>query len=323
MQPHNLAIMFIQAFRNKVYECRSLKYRIRKLDRIVASQLSESEPSIVKALSDGWSRAGPIDLGSFSVAGTDFHLWLDFRVRISHGAPFVKVADVSLSSGKIEYETEFGDLALIVNYILDGQLLQSKISVLQTKKEEKLNNVKIQLHQQYLMQFWPDILFRGNPQPFQFHMSTLNPDEFAFYHFILNSHSNSSYSSSLCSAPFIGEVLRIDRKTIEKELMEWNLLRASNKTAPPPFTNLSSLSLEPGGIYRHGKSYEWNLIPKPLTQLLLDAAYLNVGTENRLIIKLAHERIGTILQLNVGGGKGRGMEYSRDVNDYDRKRNDG
>lgn len=115
--------MFIQLFRNKIYENRAFKFRIRKIDNFVSSMFHETEPNIVKELAYEWTRRGPIDLGSFQIAGSDFDLFVDFRVRMTHGAPYVNVADVSLGSGNISYETEFGDLAFLVSYVLDGQYL--------------------------------------------------------------------------------------------------------------------------------------------------------------------------------------------------------
>jgi hypothetical protein len=301
--------MFIQVFRNRVYESRSLKYRIRKLDTVVSSNFSAGETDIVKALSNAWCYQNSIYLGQFGLGGAIFDLMLGFRVHVTHGAPFVNVADVSLSSGNLTYETEFGDLAILVNYILDGELLCSKISILQTKKEQSLNKIEIPLHQQYLMQFWPNVRFKKTLEIYQFHSSELVPDQFAFYHFILNRHVNPEYSSSLCSAPLVGEALNLDQNWVEKQLISWqNKSKTAASRVPAPSLTLSHLSLEPGGIYHHGMSYKWNLLPKPLTQFMFDAAYLDVGTDNKTVIDLALNRIGVTLILKVAGRRTRERE---------------
>ena len=100
--------------------------------------------------------------------------------------------------------------------------------------------------------------------------------------------------------------------------MKWDADKLNRSNIQAPAMTLSQLSLEPGGVYRHGESYEWNLIPKPLTQFMLDAANLTVGTDNTAIIDLANARIKTILTLNVVGGRRNGnreLRRSREFNE--------
>lgn len=297
--------MFIQLFRNRIYESRKLKYRIRDLDEFVWQNRTRSEPSIVKRLAFLWGSRGPIELGSFEYSDNNYELFAEFYQLATHGQPYVKVRDrVFVNSKEIEYETEFGDLAFIVDYWLENQLLSRRISILQSKKEMAADKVKIELHQQYLMQFWPDLEFtQGTGLPARrFCFQGVRPDEFSFYHFILSEHGNPTYSSSVCSAPFIGPAIGTDRVAIEKSLMDWvDKRKTEPKTGPP--SRILSLPLEPGRIYKHGKCYEWNLLPKPLTQFILDAAYLNVGTDYSEIMKIAFARIKNIIALKVVGGR--------------------
>jgi len=296
--------MFIQLFRNRIYENRKLKYRIRDLDEFVWRNRTRSEPSIVRELAHFWNSQGPIELGSFTYAGDNYELFVEFYQLATHGQPYVKVSQkVFVGSKEIEYETEFGDLAFIVDYWLERRLLSRRISILQSKKEKNLDKVNIELHQQYLMQFWPDVEFTqglGSRARYSFHGA--KPDEFSFYHFILGKHKNPIYSSSICSAPFIGPAIGADRAAIEKSLIDWFDQRKGKPKLKPPSRTLS-LPLEPGEIYRHGKYYEWNLLPKPLTQFVLDAAYLNVGTDHSEILNIALTRVKNIIALKVTGGR--------------------
>lgn len=297
--------MFKQLFRNRIYESRKLKYRIRDLDEFVWRNRTRSEPSIVRGLARSWGSQGSIELGSFEYGGNSFELLAEFYQLATHGPPYVKVKDkVFVNSEEIEYETEFGDLAFIVDYWLENELLSRKISLLQSKKEMATDKVKIELHQQYLMQFWPDLEFtQGTTLPAQrFRFQGASPDEFSFYHFILSEHRNPTYSSGVCSVPFIGPAIGTDRATIEKSLRDWvDKRKTEPKTGPP--SRILSLPLEPGRIYKHGESYEWNLLPKPLTQFILDAAYQNVGTDCSEIVKIAFARVENIIALKIAGGR--------------------
>lgn len=155
------------------------------------------------------------------------------------------------------------------------------------------------------MEFWPDVEFPSKPRsPFihKFSFKGVYPDEFSFYHFILNHSVNPIYSSSICSAPFVGLKLGTRLQNIQKSLLNWCNLRKTNPNIQPPSQTLSMLSL-PGGIYHHGKYYKWNLLTKPFTRFILDAAYLYVGSENRSVFELARERVPNILYMRVVGGK--------------------
>lgn len=308
--------MIIQLFRNRIYESRSLKYRIKKLESFIRNNLPQKEQYIVKGLTSLWRSLKPIRLKPFRFRGKIYPLRIEFYQAFTHGYPYIKVKNkVSTGYGQIEYETEYGDLAFIVDYLFKGKLVSSKISILQSKKEKSKDKVDIPLHQHYLMEFWPDVEFtpKSKPNlPLKFNFPNVSPDEFSFYHFILNYGANLFYSSSVCSAPFVGLALGTTRQSIEKPLVSWCNRKRTNPHLKPPSRTLS-MSLLPGSIYQHGKYYKWNLLTKPFTRFILDAAYLYVGTDHSSIFDLAIKRVPNILVMRVTGGeeKSRRNENSR------------
>jgi hypothetical protein len=157
------------------------------------------------------------------------------------------------------------------------------------------------------MQFWPKVTFPSSsrqPTASTFTLEGAYPDEFSFYHFILNK-SSSPYSSSVCSAALIGEDLGITLSSIQGLLVNWCGKKKANPNLKPPSMTLK-MPLVPGAIYQHGLYYKWNLLAKPFTQFLLDAAYLYVGTQHKAALNLAFLRFPTILALKVvGGSEGR------------------
>jgi len=303
--------MFIQMFRNRIYENRRLKYRIKKLESFIRSELFQREEVIVKGLAKLWNAQETIDLQPFQFGGIYYQLCVEFHQLVTHGPPYIEVDDkISLDSDHIEYKTEYGDLAFIVDYWLEDELLSRKISILQTKKEKSKDKVDVKLHQQYLMQFWPEVTFPPKSKQAQSHTFSfpdIRPDEFSFYHFILNHSVNPFYSSSICSAPFVGSALGITPQSIQKSLLSWCKGKQTNPRLPPPSCTLS-IPLLPGKIYQHGKYYEWNLLTKPFTRFILDAAYLYVGTEQRPVLDVAFARVPNILVMKVVGGR-EGKEF--------------
>jgi len=105
--------------------------------------------------------------------------------------------------------------------------------------------------------------------------------------------------------------LGIQRPNIEKILLNWCNLRKANPKIQPPSQTLF-MPLLPGGIYRYGKYYEWNLLAKPFTRFILDAGYLYVGTDNPSVFELALKRVPNVLIMRVVGG--REGEFSENQN---------
>ena len=307
--------MFTQLFRNRIYESRKFKYRIRKLESYICANCKRQEPHIVKDLATLWNSQSDIFLGDFQIGGKNYEFFVEFYQLVTHGRPYVKVNDkVSLVSGDIEFETEYGDLAFIVDYWLENSLLSRRISILQTKKEKKKDQVDIKLHQQYLMQFWPSVEISqmvGAPRKFSF--IGVHPDEFSFYHFILSEHRNTVYCSSICSAPFVGSALGITRPVVEESLANWCAQKKIKPHTPPPSLMLP-MPLFPGQIYKHGNNYEWNLLPKPFYQFVLDAAYQHVGIDQTELLTIALERVENILAIKVVGGR-EGQEFRNRITD--------
>lgn len=307
--------MFVQLFRNKIYESRKFKYRIRKLGSYIWANKSKREPHIVKGLADLWNSQDDIYLGDFQFAGDDYKLFVEFYQLMTHGPPCIAVSDkVSVSSQEIEYKTEYGDLAFIVDYWLENSLLSRRISILQTKKEKSKDKAEIELHQQYLMQFWPKVeISQMTKTPLKISFPRVDPDEFSFYHFILNKHRGGIYSSSICSAPFVGLALGTSRYSIEKSLVSWCNQKKTRPHTPPPSLMLS-MPLLPGKIYKYGKYYEWNMLPKPFYEFILDAAYLHIGTNQPSVLTVAFERVKKIIAMKVVGGR-KGREFRNRLQD--------
>lgn len=310
-------------FRNRISENRRLKYRIKKLESFIRSSLFQREEIIVKGLAKLWNDQDTIDLQPFQFGGTYYELCVEFYQLVTHGPPYIEVNDkISLDSDHIEYKTEYGDLAFIVDYWLEDELLSRKISILQTKKEKSRDKIDIKLHQQYLMQFWPEVVFPPESKQIESHVFSfpdIRPDEFSFYHFILNHSVDPFYSSSICSAPFVGSALGITLQSIQKSLLSWCKGKQTNPRLPPPSRTLS-IPLLPGNIYQHGKYYKWNLLTKPFTRFILDAAYLYVGTEQRSVLDVAFARVPNILAMKVVGGR-EGKEFRNRYTDiYESRR---
>jgi len=278
----------------------------------------------VKGLADLWNSQDDVYLGNFRFAGNKYELFVEFYQLMTHGPPYITVSDrVSTRSKEIEYKTEYGDLAFIVDYWLENRLLSRRISILQTKKEKSKDKAEIKLHQQYLMQFWPKVeISHSTKASFKLSFPRVYPDEFSFYHFVLNKHKSSIYSSSICSAPFVGSALGMTRPRVEKSLASW-CSRKKRKPRTPPPSRIISLPLLPGKIYSYGKYYEWNKLPKPFREFILDAAYLHVGTNQLEVLTVAFERVENIIAMKVVGGR-EGREFRnrfQDIYEFRKKEN--
>ena len=306
--------MFIQIFRNNISQSSQLKKRIRNLELVIRSNLNQREDRIVKELTKEWNKSGRIDLKPFVLGGNPYNLWIDFYQWPTHGFPIDVEDVVHLDSDRLKFTTEYGDIAIVVDYFFQHTHISRKVSILQTKKEQRQGKVDIKLHQLYLMQNWPCVEF---PAGTKYEFRGVNADEFSFYHFILNHSANSQFSSSLCSAPFVGHLLGVNDAYLKNELKRWLTERKTNPKKAPPSQPLYS-NLLPGAFYMTTKyyvPYKWQLIPKSFDRFLLDAAYLFVGTSHKDVLALTKARVSTILAMKVVG--------SREKQDVDRLRNSG
>jgi hypothetical protein len=128
--------MLTQIFRNKIYESRPFKNAIRELDRFIANNKSLREDQIVSGLTHKWTQQGKFSLGDFKIAGKRYGVTAEFLIEKTHGFPYLAVDDsVTLSSKNINFPTEFGDLAIIVDYWLDNRSISRRLSIIQSKKE--------------------------------------------------------------------------------------------------------------------------------------------------------------------------------------------
>lgn len=292
--------MFTQIFRNRISQSTQLKNRIGRLDSVIRSNLNKKERIIVQKLTKEWNKGGRIYLKPFSLGGNSYNLWIDFCQWKTHGLS-VNVEDiVDPDSCRLEFKTEYGDIAIVVDYIFQSTYVNRKVSLLQTKKEKRQGQVDVKLHQLYLMQNWPCIEF---PTGIRYQFRGVYPDQFSFYHFILNYSANKQFCSSLCSSPFVGHLLGSSKAYLQKKLKTWLSKRKSSpKKLAPPSKPLYA-NLLPGAIYNASKSYNWQLVPKSFDRFLLDAAYLFVGTNHKDVLALTKARVSTILAMKVVGSR--------------------
>lgn len=291
--------MFIQIFRNRISQSSKLKKRIASLESVIRSNLNQKEEIIVEKLTKEWNKGGRINLKPFSLAGNHYYLWIDFHQLKTHKRPVIVEDKVQLDSNQLKFETEYGDIAIVVEYFLQHTPINRKVSILQTKKEKRQGETEIMLHQLYLMQYRPCVEFpTGTKHDFQ----GAFPSEFSFYHFILNHSVNAQFCSSLCSAPIVGDLLGTTETYLQSELKKWINQKKVNLKVPPPSQPLR-FNLLPGTIFNAGRRFRWKLIPKPFERFLLEAAYLFVGTSHREVLAVTEARVSTILAMRVVGSR--------------------
>jgi len=291
--------MFIQIFRNKLSQNWELKKKIKNLEVVIRTNINQPEHHIVKEIAKEWNKQRRINLKPFGLGGNFYYLWIDFSQWPTHGYPINVTDTVELDSDKLEYPTEYGDIAIVVDYSLDNCRITRKVSILQTKKEKRQNEVDIALHQLYLMHCWPNVEF---PTGTMYKFKGVNSDEFSFYHFILSHSANLQFSSSICSAPMVSNLLGTNANGLKSKLKAWLVGRKTNPKLPHPSIPLRS-SLLPGAIFQTSNRYKWNLVPKSFERFLYDSAYLFVGTDNEDVLNLTQARISTILAMQVSASR--------------------
>lgn len=303
--------LLAQLFRNRISRSRKLSDKIQRIESVIIHNYSKKEQTIVSEIVKEWNSDRIIDLPPILLNGTYYDLWLEFCQLFTHGKPYVTITSkVEIEENDfIEYETEFGDIAILVEYLFENFRLDCKISVLQTKKETMPNQSEIRLHQLYLMWFWPSVSFKKN----NFRFKGVASEEFSFYHFILDKSRHSMYSSSICSSPFVGVKLGLTKPSLVTQLKHWVAQRKAGRKKPPP--SLIFKGVLPGAVANPNASRRnsWSMVPKPFGRFLREAAYLFVGTRNDEVLELAKLRIPNVLLLRVRAAreKGRWLDVKR------------
>lgn len=210
--------MFLQIFRNRISQSSEFRQKTRALESVIAVNVNQKESDIIKEFTKEWNKKSHIDLKPFLLNGALCNLWVEFAQWPSHGHSIDVKDVVAIDSKKIEYSTEYGDVAIVVDYLFENSLIARKVSLIQTKKEKSRNEVEIGLHQLYLMQNWPCVDFPGGTQ---YKFNGVHADEFSFYQVILGFTQNSQFSSSIMSAPLVGHLLRANKHYIESKLKAW------------------------------------------------------------------------------------------------------
>ena len=275
--------MFLQLFRNKIWENYKLRNKIRSINQAISNNYSRREPDIIAEIANVWNIYKIIRLTPFNINNVVYNLWMEFEHKVTHGK--LVTVEIKLNDGwlkNIKYETEFGDLALVVEYYLEKTLLSRRVSLLQTKKETRRDEAEITLHQLFLMQYWPNIRLNNTFIKF----NNTYPEDFSFYHFILAASKLKSCSSTVCSSMLVCEKIGADKSKLIKKLKNWRLQYKTSGLKPkPPTCKITGLS--PGSIATLNISRNnWSMVPKPFGKFLMDAAYLFVGTSNEEIWKL-------------------------------------
>lgn len=267
-----------------------MRKKIRWINQVIRNNYSRKEPDIIAAIASVWNVYKIIRLTPFNINNVVYNLWIEFEHKVTHGKLVnvdIKLDDEWLEN--IEYGTELGDLALIVEYYLEKALLNRRVSLLQTKKETQRDEAEITLHQLFLMQYWPNIRFNSKFIEF----NNIYPEDFSFYHFILAASKPKSCSSTVCSSTLVCEKIGTDKSKLIEELKNWRLQYKTVGLKPkPPACKITGLS--PGSIAMLARN-NWTMVPKPFGKFLMNAAYLFVGTSNDEIWKL----IWLIPRMNV------------------------
>jgi len=303
-------LMFLQIFRNRILLSNKLWRKIKDIENAIRANYQRKEPHIVSAIVNEWNKAPIIGLNGFQVNGVHYNLWLEFSHKMTH-KKLLKVGiklDEDRWLDNIRYKTEFGDIALVVEYYLEQTLLSSRLSLLQTKKETKQNGTTIALHQLYLMQFWPAVRFNGR----EFTFCNIFSEDFSFYHFILSRSKPASCSSTICSSALIYTKLGLNKSQLIAALRSWLKNRKSGSRTRALTRNVRGLlpgNVDVVNVPPPPLNY-WNMTPKPFCCFLMDAACLFVGTPNKEVRALAEFVVPNvnILYLRVRASKERRPE---------------
>jgi hypothetical protein len=168
------------------------------------------EDQILNHVTTLWNGFSPFHIATVSLGNNQYSINVTFDVHLTHQNQIL-VDDEILEP----YNTEFGDFAFLVEYYLDYKLINRKISIIQTKIDNRNNTVNLPLHQLYLMTYWPNVKYQNVTYSLVYH----HPDSFSFYHIILRYSQNQTPSSVFFSAPYISEYQGIKRSTFIRRLI--------------------------------------------------------------------------------------------------------
>lgn len=287
--------MITQILRNKLRNNFTFKKNLDLLDsrikRLLNPNLKNREGYIINQICSTWSNFPKINMSDTNIAGSIYNLWVEFNILKTH-QNYIWIDE----NGLAPIKTEFGDLAFLVEYYFDNQLLNRKLSIIQSKIDQAPNSVSIPLHQLFLMTYWPNITYSKKYYSF----STIAPDNFSFYHILLRHSNNTLASSTICSASYIAACLNLNRASMINQLNAWQNQKKRKLRTNSPSLNLQIPLSPPHSNYRTW----WTLTPKPFTRTIRECAYLWWGTDHFDIIRLAKDRIKNIIVLKIGASKG-------------------
>jgi hypothetical protein len=285
--------LITQLLRNRLSESNELHRNIASIENEVRRNLRRTEPEIIAQICNVWNGFDDVDLEPFTISGVNYSIWLEFQLVRTH-QNYIDISSEEFTSNNKQYRTEFGDLAFLIDYYLDGVIISRKTSILQSKIDSNIDSVDIALHQLFLMRYWPNVTYSGNTYSFE----GVYPDVFSFYHFILgNTHSPRIYST-VCSAEYVGLNTNLSRGELTRRLSDWLILRENNPRQAPPSIRVN-MTLNPHNIPRR----IWKLTPKPFTRMIKELAYQFWGTSDRRILQLARDRISNFIRLKVVAGR--------------------
>jgi hypothetical protein len=289
--------MFTQIFRTKLSQDSQLRDKFDNIEKVVMSNIDQPEPSITKSITGEWKKKNHIYLGPFWLDRQVYYLWVEFRVLLTHSR-LIRIEDVAGPDlDTLWYQTECGDIGVLVEYLLDDRLVNRKLSIVQTKKEAEKDRFDIPLNQLFMMTNWPRILSKRLDS---YNFEGVNPDQFSFYHFVLNYSYNRQYTSSIVSAPMVSYLLHLNERDMANKLLNWLRGRRTDPSLKAPSERLYS-DLTPGSIHSTRPGLGWDQVPKSFSRFLRDAAYLFVGTDNENLVTLMGELVSNVLVARVIG----------------------
>jgi hypothetical protein len=274
--------------RNKISAKRKITNNFQAIESIIHKNYSKREDEILKEVVNQWNKFRVINLSDALINGVNYKCWVEFDHFLTHGSPFIDIYIKDIGKGG-KFSSEYGDLAILVVYYFENEIVNKKISLLQSKKENGPRKATIDLHQLYFMNFWPEVTFSGSDYSFP----NVHPDQFSFYHFLLKYSHQHNIASLVYSAPYVYTSLGLNKQNIKKDIMKW---LARKRTKPT-----KTYSIDP--IPTPYSRTQWKLIPKPYVRFLKECAYLFFGTDNPNVIELSKKRIPNFLILYVAAAK--------------------